>query len=81
MHVDAARDGTASLDEFRRGLRENHSENEMEYTPSVSAVKRLVQWDEVEQLEGIWTGVDMHGEYMHLPDSICSTGWLFWRTR
>lgn len=63
VHVDAPRDGTASLDEFRRGLRENHSENEMEYTPSVSAVKRLVQWEEVEAVEGIWTGVDMHGEY------------------
>lgn len=62
VHRNAAEDGTASWDEFRRGLRENHSENEMEYTPSVTAVERLLQWSSVREIDGGWTEVDMHGE-------------------
>lgn len=62
FHRDAAEDGTASWDEFRKGLRENHSENEMEYTPSVTAVERLLQWPSVREIDGGWTEVDMHGE-------------------
>jgi hypothetical protein len=61
IHVDASREGTASCDEFRKGLRENHSENEMEYTPSISGVERLAQWPVETEVEGGWTGVDMHG--------------------
>ncbi|OOQ90873.1 hypothetical protein PEBR_02956 [Penicillium brasilianum] len=43
-HVDASSKGTASWREFEAGLRSQHAEHEMEYTPSVSAVERLVEW-------------------------------------
>lgn len=62
VHRDAAEDGTASSQEFRQGLGENHSENEMEYTPSVTAVDRLLQWPAQGEVDGGWTDVDMHGE-------------------
>lgn len=38
----------------------------MAYTPSVSAVERLVQWDLVDEVEGGWSGVDMHGMCYYL---------------
>ena len=44
-HVDAKSTGTASWPEFEEGLRHQHAEHEMEYTPTVSGVKRLLQWD------------------------------------
>ncbi|KAJ5936350.1 Serine-threonine protein kinase 19 [Penicillium verhagenii] len=37
--------GTASWPEFLAGLRTNHAENEMEYTPSVTSVDRLLAWE------------------------------------
>lgn len=43
-HVDASSKGTASWREFEAGLRLDHAEHEMEYTPSVSAVERLLEW-------------------------------------
>ncbi|KAJ5127424.1 hypothetical protein N7448_008203 [Penicillium atrosanguineum] len=43
-HVDASDKGTASWGEFEAGLRTNHAEHEMEYTPSVSGVERLLEW-------------------------------------
>lgn len=61
LHLDAPVDGTASWEEFRAGLRENHSENELEYTPSLSGVERLVEWPLQEEIEGGWREVDMHG--------------------
>ncbi|PYH43435.1 SRPBCC family protein [Aspergillus saccharolyticus JOP 1030-1] len=60
IHEDAARDGTASWAEFRAGLRENHSVNEMEYTPSVTAVKTLLQWPSQSVIEGGWQQVEVH---------------------
>ncbi|EED21709.1 conserved hypothetical protein [Talaromyces stipitatus ATCC 10500] len=59
IHADSAVKGSASWTEFERGLRENHSENEMEYTPSVASVENLVRWPVIEGLEG-WKGIDMH---------------------
>lgn len=47
-HVDATAKGTASWDEFETGLRSNHAEHEMQYTPSVTGVERLLQWTEEE---------------------------------
>ena len=44
-HTDANTKGTASWSEFKAGLRYNHAEHEMEYTPSITGVKRLLQWD------------------------------------
>jgi hypothetical protein len=61
IHADSsAQRGSASWTEFEKGLRENHSENEMDYTPSVASVEHLVKWPVVEDLGG-WRGVDMHG--------------------
>ncbi|KAJ5200213.1 Serine-threonine protein kinase 19 [Penicillium cf. griseofulvum] len=49
-HQDSDRlPGTASLWEFHDGLRYNHAEHEMEYTPSVTSVKRLLKWNEPRQ--------------------------------
>lgn len=55
-------DASASWEEFRRGLREDHSENEMEYTPTVTSVERLVEWPTEGEVEGGWRDVGMHGE-------------------
>lgn len=61
IHTDSSTQrGSASWTEFEKGLRENHSENEMDYTPSVASVEHLVKWPVVEDLGG-WRGVDMHG--------------------
>lgn len=43
-HVNESSKGTASWREFEAGLRLEHAEHEMEYTPSVSAVERLLEW-------------------------------------
>lgn len=43
-HLDAPANGTALWTEFEAGLRSEHAEHEMEYTPSVSAVDRLLEW-------------------------------------
>ncbi|OKL60980.1 hypothetical protein UA08_03906 [Talaromyces atroroseus] len=59
IHADKAQKGSASWAEFEHGLRENHSENEMDYTPSVASVEHLVQWPVIDSLEE-WKGVDMH---------------------
>jgi hypothetical protein len=52
-HVDASDKGTASWSEFETGLRTDHAEHEMEYTPSVSGVERLLEWsgEEVGEVE------------------------------
>lgn len=62
-HADAAQKGTASWAEFVKGLRENHSENEMAYTPSVASVEHLVQWPVQKEVRGGWRDVDMHGNF------------------
>ncbi|CAI7573459.1 unnamed protein product [Penicillium crustosum] len=49
-HLDSDRlPGTVSLWEFHDGLRYNHAEHEMEYTPSVTSVKQLLKWNEPRQ--------------------------------
>lgn len=65
-HVDEASKGTASWREFEAGLRSEHAEHEMEYTPSVSAVERLLEWAPAEigevEVDGImFRGVSMEG--------------------
>ncbi|KAF7118069.1 hypothetical protein CNMCM5793_007455 [Aspergillus hiratsukae] len=60
VHQDAAVDGSASWEEFRRGLRENHSENKMAYTPTVTSVERLLEWPTEGEIEGGWRQVGMH---------------------
>lgn len=44
-HVNADSKGRATWSEFEAGLRHEHAEHEMEYTPSVTGVKHLLQWD------------------------------------
>lgn len=66
VHLDAPVEGTASWNEFRRGLRENHSENEMEYTPSLTGVERLMEWPIQDEIEGGWREVDMHGDSLSI---------------
>ncbi|PWY77172.1 hypothetical protein BO94DRAFT_568169 [Aspergillus sclerotioniger CBS 115572] len=60
VHEDAPVAGSASWEEFRSGLREDHSEHEKEYTPSVTAVERLLDWPSETDVGGGWTRVDVH---------------------
>ncbi|KAE8378229.1 hypothetical protein BDV26DRAFT_262006 [Aspergillus bertholletiae] len=59
IHQDVAVDGSASWEEFQSGLKENHTMNEMEYTPSVTGVERLLDWPREREIEGGWREVDM----------------------
>jgi hypothetical protein len=44
-HQDRSVDGTGSWREFEDGLRHDHAQHEMEYTPSVTKVKQLLNWN------------------------------------
>lgn len=59
-HANSSTDGTASWDEFQEGLRANHAEHEMEYTPSVTSVERLLEWSKEEIGEIEADGVKFH---------------------
>ncbi|KAB8202289.1 hypothetical protein BDV34DRAFT_201225 [Aspergillus parasiticus] len=59
VHQNAPVDGSASWEEFQSGLKENHTKNEMEYTPSVTGVERLLDWPREREIEGGWQEVDM----------------------
>ncbi|CAI7594148.1 unnamed protein product [Penicillium glandicola] len=49
-HEDSDRlAGTVSIWEFHDGLRYNHAEHEMDYTPSVTSVNQLLKWNEPRQ--------------------------------
>lgn len=68
-HVDSAAPGTASWSEFEAGLRVNHAEHEMEYTPSVAGVERLLEWreDEIGEIEVdgvVFRDVNVEGEFL-----------------
>ncbi|EAW11806.1 SRPBCC family protein [Aspergillus clavatus NRRL 1] len=58
IHEDAVVEGSASFDEFRAGLRDNHAENERAYTPSVAALNRLLDWPIEPEIDG-WERVVM----------------------
>ncbi|PYI10537.1 hypothetical protein BO78DRAFT_204026 [Aspergillus sclerotiicarbonarius CBS 121057] len=60
VHEDAPVAGSASWVEFRSGLRDDHSEHEKEYTPSVTAVERLLEWPSEPDVDGGWARVDLH---------------------
>ncbi|KAJ5915439.1 hypothetical protein N7466_011372 [Penicillium verhagenii] len=49
--------GTASWPEFQAGLRTNHAENEMEYTPSVTHVESLLAWERAQTGEAEVNGL------------------------
>lgn len=68
IHADSSTQrGSASWSEFESGLRENHSEHEMEYTPSVASVENLLHWPIVATLDGGWKEIDMHGSFVLRP--------------
>lgn len=68
IHADSSTQrGSASWSEFESGLRENHSEHEMEYTPSVASVENLLRWPIVATLDGGWKEIDMHGSFVFRP--------------
>jgi hypothetical protein len=67
-HVDAEAKGTASWSEFETGLRSNHAEHEMDYTPSITGVERLLDWSRSETGEIEVNGLvfkDVDIESMH----------------
>ncbi|TKA31068.1 hypothetical protein B0A50_02036 [Salinomyces thailandicus] len=77
IHENAAKEGTANWDEFDMGLRRDHSQHEMEYTPDVRDAHQVLSWDEMitEQAGdtgkqvGEWTDVQMSLMEMvhHIP--------------
>ncbi|TKA61044.1 hypothetical protein B0A55_10826 [Friedmanniomyces simplex] len=60
VHENAAKEGTASWEEFDMGLRAEHSRHEMEYTPDVQDAHLVLGWDE--GLEGLGRRVGGWGE-------------------
>ena len=72
-HVNSEAKGTASWSEFETGLRSNHAEHEMDYTPSVTGVERLLDWarsdvGEVETDGVRFRDVDVEGKLSLTPD-------------
>ncbi|KAK3674649.1 hypothetical protein LTR78_005371 [Recurvomyces mirabilis] len=63
VHENAAKEGTASWDEFDQGLRANHSQHEMEYTPGVQDAHKILDWNSdleaVGRRVGTWEDVEM----------------------
>jgi len=70
VHENSASKGTADWSEFVRGLCENHSVHEMEYTPDVFDAHEVLKWDR-ESLQGVkgWKDVGMAVYEMchHIP--------------
>lgn len=46
VHQNAALEGTATWEEFDHGLRIDHSQHEMEYTPGVIDAHEIMNWNE-----------------------------------
>lgn len=46
VHENAPLEGTASFDEFEAGLFDNHSQNEMAYTPTIYDAHHVLDWSE-----------------------------------
>ncbi|KAK6438127.1 hypothetical protein LTR95_005672 [Oleoguttula sp. CCFEE 5521] len=63
IHENAAKDGTATWEEFDFGLRVDHSVHEMEYTPDVKEAHLCIDWAEelrkVNGRVGDWEDVQM----------------------
>ncbi|KAF2719432.1 hypothetical protein K431DRAFT_286724 [Polychaeton citri CBS 116435] len=76
IHQNAAKGGTASWDEFDHGLREDHSQHEMEYTPDVKDSHKVLDWDaqlgELQHRAGAWHHVHMSIVEMlhHIPSPL-----------
>jgi len=63
IHDNAAKEGTASWQEFDSGLRADHSQHEMEYTPDVRDAHTVLTWDDglenFGRKVGAWEDVEM----------------------
>lgn len=73
LHENKAEEGTAEWEEFDAGLRVDHSQNEMSYTPDVQDAHEVMSWDaELEKVgrkvEGGWE--DVHASVMEMVHKI-----------
>lgn len=74
-HANKRENGTANIQEFDHGLRADHSQHEMEYTPDVIDAHKILDWDELiatkvgREIEGGYGDVTMAVYEMchHLP--------------
>jgi hypothetical protein len=62
VHAGQKETGDASWDEFESGLRINHSDNEMAYTPNVKEATEVCRWTEIGDVEG-WKKIEMAGTH------------------
>jgi hypothetical protein len=72
IHENAAKQGTASWEEFDNGLRVDHSQHEMDYTPDVYDAHEVMNWNSVLESSqnsiGGWT--DVHVSVMEMAHKI-----------
>ncbi|KAF2486563.1 hypothetical protein BDY17DRAFT_291704 [Neohortaea acidophila] len=72
VHSNEAKSGTASWEEFDSGLRKNHSQHEMEYTPDVYDAHEVLNWDAqldaVQRRVGEWE--EVHVAVMEMAHKI-----------
>lgn len=72
LHENKAEEGTASWEEFDHGLRVDHSQHEMDYTPDVQDAHEVMNWDsELEAHDrkvGEWE--DVHASIMEMRHKI-----------
>ena len=72
LHVNKAENETASWEEFDNGLRVNHSQHEMEYTPSVEDAHEVMNWDAELEKHGRKIGEweDVHANVMEMRHKV-----------
>ena len=72
LHENKAQNETASWEEFDNGLRVNHSQHEMEYTPGVQDAHEVMNWDEELEKHGRKIGEweDVHASVMEMVHKI-----------
>lgn len=72
LHANKAEDETASWEEFDNGLRVNHSQHEMEYTPSVEDAHEVMNWDAELENHGRKIGEweDVHTSVMEMRHKV-----------
>ena len=64
-HYNEASRGTATWEEFFKGLKQSHSENEADYTPDIYHAHRLLSYDDqtVDLTVGDFHEIKMESEY------------------
>ena len=73
LHENKAEEQTASWEEFDHGLRVDHSQHEMDYTPDVLDAHEIMNWDSElskhdRKAEGGWQ--DVHASVMEMRHKI-----------